>query len=364
MIRGLERLLNLRPGEFSRGFLLFLYLFLVIASYVVGKAARDALFLDKYSASQLPYADMAVAMLVGVVIALYIRIGRAVSLRNLLAGSLVLFAISTLVFWWLSVYYERPWLYPAVYIWMGMFGVLAPAQVWTLASTVLTTREAKRLFGLVGSGAIAGWIAGGYVTRLVATRFGTEASLLGMGLVFFGCAALVIAIWKQNQAFRGVTDEDLARDDEGPRGLKDSLRVIRASPYLGAIAGVILLSSFATAIAGWQFKAMAKAAIPRTDQLAAFFGQFNFYAGLASLLAQLLLTSRVLKRFGLGFALFIVPGALMASSLGVLMLGTLAAAVALKASDQVLRYSIDKTSVELLYLPVPSGQKVQVKSLG
>src|SRR6185436_19787628 len=140
---------------------------------------------------------------------------------------LVFFAICTLLFWWLSVYYERSWLYPAIYVWMGMFGVLAPAQVWTLASTVLTTREAKRLFGLVGSGAIAGWIAGGYLTKLVATRFGTEASLLGMGLVFLGCALLVSAIWRQNQAFRGVTEEELARSDEGPRGLKESLALIR-----------------------------------------------------------------------------------------------------------------------------------------
>ena len=30
--------------------------------------------------------------------------------------------------------------------------------------------------------------------------------------------------------------------------------------------------------------------------------------------------------------------------------------VALKASDQVLRYSIDKATVELLYLPVPASQ--------
>ena len=34
----------------------------------------------------------------------------------------------------------------------------------------------------------------------------------------------------------------------------------------------------------------------------------------------------------------------------------------LKGSDQVLRYSIDKTTVELLYLPVPSAHKVPVKS--
>ena len=55
-------------------------------------------------------------------------------------------------------------------------------------------------------------------------------------------------------------------------GLRASLRHIADSPYLRSIAWVIGLSSFATTIAGWQFKAMAKAHVPDTDQLAAFFG--------------------------------------------------------------------------------------------
>lgn len=365
MIRGLERLLNLRPGEFSRGFLLFLYLFLVISSYVAGKNARDALFLGHFTAIQLAYADMGVAALAGFVIALYIRISRMVLLRNLLVGSLLIFASNVMLFWWLGVRYpQKTWLFSALYIWMGIFGVLAPAQVWTLASTVLTTREAKRLFGLVGSGAISGWIAGGYLTHLVAGRFGTQAMLFGMAASLVVCTGLVIAIWKQSQDIRGVSNEELAAGNaDGPKGLRESLALIQASPYLRSIAFVILLSSFATAITGWQFKVIAKQAYGKDiDGLAAFFGDFAFYAGIASLVAQLLFTSRFLKRFGLGLALFIVPVALSLSSVGLLLLGTLAAGVVLKGSDQVLRYSIDKTTVELLYLPVPQGHKVQVKS--
>jgi HEAT repeat protein len=48
-------------------------------------------------------------------------------------------------------------------------------------------------------------------------------------------------------------------------------------------------------------------------------------------------------------------------STGLLVVGTLAAAVALKGSDQVLRYSLDKSTAELLYLPLPSRLKTQVK---
>ena len=56
---------------------------------MIGKVARDALFLDKFKAVQLPYADIAIAILVGFVVAAYVRLGRNISLRNLLVGSVV-----------------------------------------------------------------------------------------------------------------------------------------------------------------------------------------------------------------------------------------------------------------------------------
>ena len=141
-----------------------------------------------------------------------------------------------------------------------------------------------------------------------------------------------------------------------------SLALVRESPYLRAIAGLVLISALTTTVAGWQFKAIAKAAIPDTDELAMFFGTFNMIAGVMSLVLQLLLTGRVLRTAGVGAALFIVPTAMLMGSLGIFLLGTLAAAAALKASDQVLRYSIDKATTELLYLPVPAAHTFRVKS--
>jgi hypothetical protein len=87
-------------------------------------------------------------------------------------GSPVFFASNALGFWYVAHYYKPAWLYPAFYIWVGIYGVLAPAQAWTLANHALTTREAKRLFGLVGSGAISGFIFGGFLTRQIVGRFG------------------------------------------------------------------------------------------------------------------------------------------------------------------------------------------------
>lgn len=363
MTRFIERLLNLHRGDTARGALLFSYLFLIISSYVVGKVARDALFLDRFQAVQLPYVDIAIAVLVGFVVAGYVLIGRRAGLRNLLVGSLLFFAANAVLFWCLAHFFQLPWLYPVIYVWVGIFGVLAPMQVWTLANYVLTTREAKRLFGLVGSGAISGWIFGGFFSKAGAKAFGTESLLLGMALFLGLSAVLVVLIWRRKEAARGeAADPADLRAAQGPENLLASLRLVQSSKYLLSIAAVICVSSFVTTVAGWQFKAIAKEVLQQKEALAIFFGNFNLYAGLISLATQLLVTSRLLRRFGIGVALFVVPVALLAGSIGVLLWGTLLAAVILKGSDQILRYSVDKSTVELLYLPLAASLKVQVKS--
>jgi AAA family ATP:ADP antiporter len=357
---------GLSRRELSRAFPLFAYLFLIMAGSVASKAARDALFLDQFPAIYLPYVDIAIAAIVGLVAALYIRAGERTSVRNVQMGSLVAFGASSLVFWWLAR--ERGGaLFVVIYIWVGVLSVLVPSQVWMLANYVMTTREARRAFGFVGGGALAGMIVGGVATRTIVARFGTEATLLWVAATLLISTFFVWHIWRHRPAYVDEAAAAWASDPEGvslvpQRAPTSTFALVRNSPYLVAIALVIWLAAYVTTIAGWQFKAIAKANIPDTDALAHFFATFTIVAGLAALALQFLFTGRILKRVGVGVALFIVPAALALSSVSVLVAGTLAAAVALKASDQVLRYSVDKSTVELLYLPVPAGLTFRAKS--
>jgi AAA family ATP:ADP antiporter len=358
-----ERVLGLNARELRRAFPIFAYLFLTMASSVASKAARDALFLDRYRAVDLPYVDIAIAVLVGFAASLYIWVGHRTNLRNLQVGSLAFFALNALAFWsWAALAsHESGALFILIYVWVGVFSVLAPSQVWTLANYVLTTREAKRSFGFIGSGAILGWIVGGFATRAGVARFGTESMLGFVALALFTCAGIVVMIWRERPDYVG-NDTPASGHVRDRFPLWGAMRLIRESAYLKSIAALILISALTTTIAGWQFKAIAKQAVPATDDLAMFFGTFNMIAGLMSLVLQLVLTARVLRTVGVGPALFIVPTAMLMGSTGVLLLGTLVAAAALKASDQVLRYSIDKATVELLYLPVPAAHTFRVKS--
>jgi AAA family ATP:ADP antiporter len=159
----IERALNVRPGDLGRGSLLCACLFLVICTYKIGGVAGAALFLSRFQAKQLAYADISSSVLVALIIAGYVLIARRVLFRDLLVGSMLFFAATWALFWGLAHYYSHLiWIFPALYVWVKIFGVLGATQIWTLANYVLTTREAKRVFGMVGGGAIAGKPAAGH----------------------------------------------------------------------------------------------------------------------------------------------------------------------------------------------------------
>src|SRR5438093_7732691 len=363
MKRWLERSLNIHPGDLGRGTLLCSCLFLIITTYKIGGVAGAALFLSRFQAKQLAYADIASAVVVALVVAGYVVVSRRVSLLALLLGSTLFFASNCGLFWALAHYhFHLSFLFPVFYVWVKIFGVLVPTQIWTLANYVLTTREAKRVFGMVGGGGIAGWIFSGYFSKAVAKNFGTESLLLGMALFLLACTGLIILIWRSGRlVVGGAHDLAPASAASSPRNLFGSMRLVFSSSYLRAIAALICFSSLVTTLTNWQFLAIAQERLVKKDVLAAFFGDFNFYAGVLCLLFQLLLTSRFLRRFGIGTALFVLPTTVFLGSAGLLIFGTLGAAVALKGCDQTLRYSLDKSTAELLYLPLPTRIKLQVK---
>ena len=359
----IERALNVGPGDLRRGSLLSACLFLVMGSYKIGGVAGAALFLSRFQASQLAYAQIASSVLVAVIIAGYVVIARRFLFRDLLVGSMLFFSATCAVFWGLTHYYSRLiWVFPAFYVWVKIFGALGATQVWTLANYVLTTREAKRVFGMVGGGGIAGCIFAGFLSNTMAKGFGTESLLLAMTLFILICAGLVILVWRSGRVLVGDGQRTAGGPTEtAPQNVTASLQLLFSSPYFRAIAAVIFITSLVTTLTDWQFLAIGKQFLVKKDVMAAFFGDFYFYAGILGLLFQLLLTARFLRRFGIGTALFILPVTVFLGSTGLLVLGTLASAVALHGGDRVLGYSIDKSTAELLYLPISAGVKLQVK---
>ncbi|MBN2431303.1 MAG: cyclic nucleotide-binding domain-containing protein [Acidobacteria bacterium] len=363
--RVLFRTFAVRPGELTIFFLMSLYIYITISSYLIIKSVGRAMFLNKVGSDQLPYVYILVAIIVGFIASIYGRFSKKVPLRRLILFTHA-FILSNMVAFWLffTLGVKTPWLFYTFYIWMSIFGVLVPSQFWLLANHVYDPREAKRLFGQLAGMAIAGGITGGYFVRLTVHVFGSQnmilANIIGQCLL----AGLVLLIWRRSRL--SLRAPSVPRPRSGVSPAKDSsLRILQdllEIRHLRLLMAVIATTVVVVQLADYQFNAIASATFPDENDLTAFLGFWNSNLSVISLIIQFLLAQHLLRRFGLTVAISVLPIGLALGNLGILLIPTIYTATILKVSDGAFRYSLNKSGMELLYLPIPTGLKDRTKT--
>ncbi len=359
----LKKLFDIREGEESNALLLFACIFLIIASLLIVKPVRNSLFLTHFGISKLPYAFILVALAAAAITNFYSTWSEKIRLIILIRYSIFIYVGSLLLFWLLLYFnYKAGWFYYAFYIWVALFGVIATSQFWLLANYVFNAREAKRLFGFVGAGAISGGIFGGYSTRLLAPVVGTDNMLLFCIAFLTICVFILRTIWRKTARFH--YQERISQEKRMIKRQSDDhiLKIILKSRHLTYLAGIIGVGVVVANLVDYQFSAVASNIIKDEDQLTAFFGFWLSNLSIASLVVQLVLTGRILKRFGVTTSLFFLPVGILIGAISILLTPALWAAVLIKVSDGGLKQSINKAGLELLAFPIPSRIKNQSKA--
>ena len=357
----IERVFDIRPGEGARTALMFFTILLLIAAYTTTKAVRDAVFLSRFGLTELSYMYIGIAVVAGVVVTGYKRATGGIG-RNVVALATNSFVALTLLAMAIGLRMHVRWISWGLYFWSGVFGLVLVVEFWLLANDLFDAREAKRLFPIIGGGAILGGLVGGAVP-------GWLAKPLGAGnLLYIVAAELVLSSVLSHLAWKRRRPEVQREVKEAPAAkFAEGFAIVRKNRYVRLIALMLLCMTVSYTIVQWQYKGIAKIHFGgRADDMAAFFGLFAAVLNLATFVLQILGTPRLLRRWGVGFGLRVLPsgfgiGAMVLVStvfLPIPMLG--AAAVAMLFCDG-FRFSIDKASTELLYLPIPRAVKDQAK---
>jgi AAA family ATP:ADP antiporter len=359
MLLRLRRFLDVRPGEGLSVLLTFLYIAVVVASFLLAKPIRNGLFLRQYGPYSLVYVYAAVPIALTLFVPLYTRAIARVGTRQVTVVTLLFFATNVLAFW--SAFRFAPFeLLPGIFfVWVNCFGVIAPVQAWSFANSLFDTRQAKRLFGLIGAGASLGAIAGGLLARYLVEPVGGAVNMLLVLTTLILLAAAIVAV--ANRRIRGRIVARPMRPSRDPIG--DAMRQIAGSPYLRLMAALVFLVAVATQWTAFQLSLVADQRFAGdADALTQFFGTFNFTLGAVSFALQLLVTGPALRRFGIALTVLVLPLSLGFGTTMVLLLPGLVSVLITNAFDQGFRFSIDKASYELLYLPIPPAQRVAVKN--
>ena len=358
-----QNLFDIHPGEGLRTLLMFFNIFFIIAALLVVKPVRNSLFLTHFGIEQLPAAYILVAAVSALFTAIYTRISPGQKINRLAIYTHIGSVVSLLIFWvLLFLNLHGGWFYYAFYVWVAIFGLITTSQFWLLANYVFNAREAKRLFGIIGAGAISGGIFGGYLTKLFAPRIGTHNLLLICIAFLTLCIALTSLVWKISAPHRHSSRIRRPARARRQQPSSNPLKTIFASRYLLFLAAIVGVSVLVAGFVDYLYNAIASESITDADQLTAFFGFWLSNLSIISLLIQLFVTTRVLKAFGVGASLLFLPIGLVLGSAAIFFLPALWSAILLKVSDGSFKQSINKAGMELLFIPIPAAVKNQVKS--
>lgn len=352
---------DIRNGEGLRVALMWLYIFLIISSLLIVKPVVTSLFLYRFGADKLAYVFILIAIFAAPISMFYSRLLKKIALHTVIIRTLQIVVAFLFIFRiFLLFNLAEGWILYIFYVLVAVFAVVASSQFWIFANLIFNAREAKRLFGLVGAGAIAGGIFGGYLTNFLAPIIRSE-NLIFICIAFLAMGIPIIKrLWRDHSKLG--EENKLIQQQQSEKMIENPFRLLRTSRHLFFLACLVGIGVLVGKIVEYQFSAVASINILDEDELTAFFGFWLSNLNIVSLVIQLFLTRKVVGVFGVGTSLFFLPIGILLGSMAVLISPALWAAILIKISDGSLKNSINKAGMELLALPIPLDIKNTAKS--
>ncbi len=365
--------------------------FLITSTFYIIKPVKES-FLIAAKPSWWPYADLATALLIGFVVAFNARLLARLPRRTYLTASLLFFIAGVLLFWFIFNVHQRSlvttpvvdpsgvffllWaqamigrfytvLVIAFCFWTDLFIAMSVTQFWIAVNDAFDPHQAKRLVGLFVSGGLFGGIAGSAVAALVTfVRIIQPEDLLLLCPVLLVLALVTVNLVYATRAKPEAPAAGPASSRSVKVGYLESFRTVSRNRYLLLLAGMLGAAMVVASLINYQFKTVLKHAYAsdqaRTSAIAVFF----LVIWAVSTVFHLLTTGRVLKSYGIRWAVSIAPAFLLACSAAVFLIpvgAMLAWAWVARGSDKTFDNTLTQSVRELLYVPVAPELKYRAK---
>src|SRR5262245_11947195 len=328
--------------------------FLLITQQVAAKAARDALFLSNYPASALPPV-MVASSLASVLSVVFFSRAMARRSPSLVAPVATGLAALLLLLEWLLCVAEPRVAAVVVYLHLAVFGGTLVSAFWSWVNERFDPWTARAVVGRIGLGAAAGGVAGGVLAWAASGLLPVPSLLLVTALI--GVAAVLLLLRLHRPAAAP------AAPARSPGETTTAMATLRRVNYLRLLAAVVGIGALTEALLDYVLKAQASASFQDGSELLSFFALFYTGTGVLGLVTQGALSRASLGALGLAGTVSLRPLTVAAAGLLAIFDPRLWTSVVTRAAHAVLTNSLFRSGYELLYNPVPDGEKRPTKAV-
>lgn len=365
-------LINLRPGDGERTFLMFAFYTATSMGILWLEVSSAALFLDEYGAASLPWIYLFSAGVGLSLSVVYSWLQRIFSLRRVIVVIALVMAIPILVFRW-GLDSPNPGMVAAVVfgmrLWMEAIYSLNDLNVSVTANQLFNIREIKRAYPIISSGNLVADVISGFSVYLLLSLVGIENVLLSAFLIMLLGSGILYYIGQRYEHAFPDSPKRQAEESEAQyvrQRLQGPIRQYVLLLLLFFVLAQVLLYSIE-----FQFLNQLELNLEVTA-IAGFLGVFSGLLGLIELLTQWFTSSRLIEREGVFAVTLVLP--LVICCLGTIILifshPLLAGAssffiglIILKFFDEWLRYTLVASTRPVLFQPIPDQARSRIQSL-
>jgi len=393
---------EVHSGEGFLALSMALLVFLLLTAYYLIKPVREALILQQGGAVAKSYLSAVMAVLLFFLVQGYSKLVSRYERTRLITVVTSVF-IACLVGFWILSRLNVPYLGYVFFVWVGIFSVMVVAQFWSYANDVYDQEAGKRLFPIVGFGGAFGAFAGADIADRMMEYVNVYEMLLLAAALLAICIIITnlisLKVWGRQQIRVSQSSLEDWLGDRKARREKEKLAfgLLLEHRYLTYIAllvftlntvnttGEYILGDLVGDFGQSQVEAAVSEATaegtelrfgdrdlgdPQSEEaqnafvqstIGSFYADFFRWVNLLGMFLQLFVVSRIVKFLGIKAGLLWLP---------IMALGTYGLIVFLpilkfvrigKTLENASDYSINKTTLHMLFLPTSRDVKYKAK---
>lgn len=356
----------------------FLYFFFLLTAYYVLRPVRDAM--GAAADVEAVFSPATIAWFAGRGIAL-----GDFTLQVLFTATFICVVVLQPVYGWMVSRFPRRVFLPAVYlafiaclagfyfaflaempgrgavffVWVAVFNLFAVSVFWSFMADIFSNAESRRVYGYIGAGGTLGGLTGPWLTKAMVVGVGVA------NLMLVSVACLVMCLFCILKLGRWAREVELRRgrpsEDAMGGHILEGLKLVARDPLLRWMA---VLMFFGVGVGTLLYNQQREIALLLTGDAfrTRFYSNLDLWINLLTLAIQVLLTRRILTRYGVGPAL-LIPALAILSGYAVLAASPLPLLVGIvQVATRAGEFSLGKPARETIFTKVDRQSRYKAKA--
>ena len=338
----------------------FLFVVVLMSAYYILRPVRDAMASD-WSDAEVSWLWTLNFFISTGVVALY---GAAVSrfrFKLLVPATYGIFAASFVSFYVLGSFFaDRTLIDKSFYVWVSVFSLFHISVFWSFMSELFSKEQSGRLFGVIAAGASVGGLVGPTVPAFFSASLGTDNLMLIASVMLL----LTIPIIFHLQALKLTAPGDhVLPKKTTPQAIGGNplagFKAFFSNPYLLCIGLFIFLYTGISSFVYFELKNLLSE-LTRPERTA-IWAQMDLAVNILSISTGLLVTGRIVSKFGMPVTIALVPVLICIGLLVLAISPLLGAVVVLQIVRRAGNYAVTRPAREMLFTRVDRETRFKAK---